>query len=118
MLYFILCASTSNLLHTAIHPCYVLEHCTHALTCMHIVCLCSFYPRCLNRTTTALLVAAAVKLACNHIQAAGTFLTGTTTGFFSGFKECLSCRNCMSGVTLGFAAASAWHAPLRLDNAQ
>lgn len=107
MLYFILCGSTSNLPHTATHPSCVLEHCTHALTCMHIVCLCYFYPHCRKSTTTALLVADAVKLACNHTQAAFTFLAGTTTGFFSGFKECLSCRNCMSGVTLGFAAASA-----------
>ena len=39
-----------------------------------------------------------------------TFLRGTTTVFFSGFRECLSCKNCISGVTLGLAAASACHA--------
>jgi len=42
------------------------------------------------------------------INAVFTFLTGTSMGaFLSGLRECLSCKNCIKGVTLGLDDVSA-----------
>ena len=47
------------------------------------------------------------------ISAVFTFLAGTSIGaFLSGLRECLSCKNCIKGVTLGLDDVSAAHKQL------